>query len=83
VFSMFGLEITLYVLGRGVAAILMPFFDVEPPVRRVWTEDRVYCWRGFFARVGDKRVVTNEGVEILGAVAIIAFVALGIAVNRS
>ncbi|MBC8027109.1 MAG: hypothetical protein H7Y89_14035 [Steroidobacteraceae bacterium] len=52
-------------------------------MRRIWTEDRGYRWREFFVRVGDKRVITNEGVEILGAVASIALVALGIAIRRS
>jgi hypothetical protein len=82
-FSAFEFEIALYLLGRGVAAIFMPFFGVEPPIRRVWTEDRTYCWRGFFARVGDKRIITNEGLEIMGAVASIGLVAIGIAIRRS
>ena len=73
------LELALYFLGRAAVAVLLPWFDAEPPARRVWTDPREWHWRGFSRLVGRKRVVTTEAIEILGGVVVVGFVALGIA----
>jgi hypothetical protein len=73
------LELALYFLGRAVVAVLLPWFEAEPPARRVWTETREWSWRGFSLRVGRRRVVTTEAIEVLGAAVVVGFVALGIA----
>lgn len=75
-------ELALYFLGRAAVAIVLPWFDAEPPARRVWTESRDWKWRGFSLRSGRRRVVTTEAMELLGGVVVIAFVALGIAYGR-
>ena len=77
------LALALYFLGRAVIAILLPWSDAEPPARRVWTETRVWRWRGFSLRREGRQVVTTEAIEIIGGAVVILFVALGIAYERS
>jgi hypothetical protein len=74
-------ELAAYFLGRFILAILVPWFDKEPPARRVWTEPRVWRWRGVAHRSGGTWLIHTEAIEIAGLLGIAGFVAGGVALR--
>lgn len=76
------LELAAYFLGRVALAIVFPWCQFEPPARRVWTETRDWTWKGISHRVGGKRVIHTQAIEIAGAVVMVAFVVFGAAAAR-